>query len=71
MAHNPDTNVVSRGGIKGLTFVQSQARALLSGGVTRQGLQEMNQALVERNISPGGSADLLALTWLLSHYPHV
>ncbi|ULR33060.1 triphosphoribosyl-dephospho-CoA synthase CitG [Dickeya fangzhongdai] len=71
MAHNPDTNVVSRGGMEGLAFVQSYARALLSGGVTRQGLQEMNQALVERNISPGGSADLLALTWLLSHYPRV
>ncbi|QWT40633.1 triphosphoribosyl-dephospho-CoA synthase CitG [Dickeya dadantii] len=71
MAYNPDTNVVSRGGIEGLAFVQSRARALLSVGVTRQGLQDMNQALVERNISPGGSADLLALTWLLSHYPHV
>ncbi|QIZ47040.1 triphosphoribosyl-dephospho-CoA synthase CitG [Dickeya zeae] len=69
MANNPDTNVVSRGGIDGLAFVQAYARNLLSDGVTHQGLQEMNRALVERNISPGGSADLLALTWLLSHYP--
>ncbi|GAB7212905.1 hypothetical protein OS31_44160 [Dickeya oryzae] len=57
------------GGIDGLAFVQAYARNLLSDGVTHQGLQEMNRALVERNISPGGSADLLALTWLLSHYP--
>ncbi|MBX9445020.1 triphosphoribosyl-dephospho-CoA synthase CitG [Dickeya chrysanthemi] len=71
MAHNPDTNVVSRGGIDGLTFVQTYARTLLSDGVTHQGLQEMNRALVARNVSPGGSADLLALTWLLSHYPAV
>ncbi len=69
MAHNPDTNVVSRGGMEGLTFVQSSARRLLAQGVSIAALQDMNQAFVVRNLSPGGSADLLALTWLLSHYP--
>lgn len=69
MAHNPDTNVVSRGGMDGLAFVQDYARRLLIGPLDRQALREMDDALIARNLSPGGSADLLALTWLLYHYP--
>ncbi|KFW99482.1 triphosphoribosyl-dephospho-CoA synthase CitG [Pectobacterium carotovorum] len=69
MAHNPDTNVVSRGGMDGLVFVQDYARRLLIGPLDRQALREMDDALIARNLSPGGSADLLALTWLLFHYP--
>ncbi|MFJ5455726.1 triphosphoribosyl-dephospho-CoA synthase CitG [Pectobacterium sp. CHL-2024] len=69
MAHNSDTNVVSRGGMDGLAFVQDYARRLLTGPLDRQALREMDDALITRNLSPGGSADLLALTWLLYHYP--
>ncbi|MER3382274.1 triphosphoribosyl-dephospho-CoA synthase CitG [Pectobacterium aroidearum] len=69
MAHNPDTNVVSRGGMDGLTFVQAYAQKLLVGPLDRQALIKMDDALIARNLSPGGSADLLALTWLLYHYP--
>lgn len=69
MANNQDTNVVSRGGIEGLTFVQDAARALLTRPVDRIALAAMNDALVQRNLSPGGSADLLGITWLLFHYP--
>ncbi len=74
LAHNQDTNVVSRGGIDGLVFVQEQARQLLeSGGVAAPDyldrLSILDDALIERNLSPGGSADLLAVTWFLSHCP--
>ncbi|PWD54699.1 triphosphoribosyl-dephospho-CoA synthase CitG [Pectobacterium atrosepticum] len=69
MAHNPDTNVVSRGGMDGLAFVQDYAQRLLAGPLDRQALIKMDEALIARNLSPGGSADLLALTWLLYHYP--
>lgn len=69
MAYNPDTNVVSRGGMDGLTFVQTYAQKLLVGPLDRQALIKMDDALIARNLSPGGSADLLALTWLLYHYP--
>ncbi|MFP1742646.1 triphosphoribosyl-dephospho-CoA synthase CitG [Lonsdalea quercina] len=69
MAHNPDTNVVSRGGMAGLAFVQRYAADLLAQGVTLSRLQAMDRALTERHLSPGGTADLLALTWLLHHYP--
>ncbi|BES84655.1 putative 2-(5''-triphosphoribosyl)-3'-dephosphocoenzyme-A synthase [Pectobacterium araliae] len=69
MAHNPDTNVVSRGGMDGLVFVQNYAQKLLAGPLNRQALISMDEALIARNLSPGGSADLLAVTWLLYHYP--
>ncbi|EJS96427.1 triphosphoribosyl-dephospho-CoA synthase CitG [Pectobacterium wasabiae] len=69
MAYNPDTNVVSRGGMDGLMFVQHYAQRLLADPLDRQALVKMDEALIARNLSPGGSADLLALTWLLNHYP--
>lgn len=69
MAHNPDTNVVSRGGMDGLVFVQHYAQRLLAEPLDRQALIAMDEALIAKNLSPGGSADLLALTWLLHQYP--
>ena len=69
LAHNPDTNVVHRGGLQGLEFMQQQAQQLLADKPTldnfsalTQALNEFNHACVTRNLSPGGSADLLALT---------
>lgn len=74
MAFNPDTNVVSRGGLRGLKYVQRYAKRVLkiknlSGERLRKALVNMDKALIEKNISPGGSADLLAVGWVLSHYP--
>ena len=74
MAANPDTNVVSRSGLKGLKYVQRYARRVLniknlSGEKLRKALRHMDKALIDRNLSPGGSADLLAVGWVLSHYP--
>ncbi|MFD1804336.1 triphosphoribosyl-dephospho-CoA synthase CitG [Mixta tenebrionis] len=74
MAHNPDTNVVSRGGLNGLKYVQRYAGRLLqirnlSGERLRKALIDMDNALIAKNLSPGGSADLLAVGWVLSHYP--
>ena len=71
LAHNEDTNLVRRGGLAGLTLVQAQARAILArGGVTSPGYREalwaMDRDLVARNLSPGGSADLLGVTYLLA-----
>ena len=73
LAYNPDTNVVARGGMAGLDFVKAYARGLLAmQGVappTRvTQLSCFNDALVARNLSPGGSADLLAVTWFLSRF---
>lgn len=70
MAAMDDTNLIHRGGIEGLRFVQEQARAFLTdGGVLAAGWQARALALhhqcVARNLSPGGAADLLACTLFL------
>lgn len=74
MAWNDDTNLVSRGGLEGLNFVQQQAQRLLwEGGVLADGgleaLRQLDDELIVRHLSPGGSADLLAVTSFLSGFP--
>jgi triphosphoribosyl-dephospho-CoA synthase len=73
MADNVDTNVVSRGGLEGLGLVQRSAHALLrDGGVLhpegRSRLMELDDLLISHNLSPGGSADLLAVTRFLASF---
>lgn len=70
MAQVEDTNVIHRGGMEAALYVREQAqKALLDGGAVTDGWQErlssMNQDFIEKNISPGGCADLLALTVFL------
>lgn len=65
MAALDDTNTVHRGGIEGLRFVQSTARSFLSsGGIMQtdwlQHARAVHTAFVQRRLSPGGSADVLA-----------
>ncbi len=72
MVHNDDTNVVARGGLAGLTFVQSEARRARADPwpSTRArigNMRRLDRALTERNLSPGGSADLLAVSWFLAN----
>lgn len=67
MRDTEDTNVLHRGGGEGLRIVQSgAAEALLAGGagtlVGRDRISRLQRQLVERDISPGGCADLLAVT---------
>jgi triphosphoribosyl-dephospho-CoA synthase len=62
-----DTNLLHRGGLSGLLFAQRAAgRFLDEGGVGRADWRERAQAVhrefVERRLSPGGSADLLAMS---------
>lgn len=61
----PDTNLLYRGGEAGLAFARAAARVFLAaGGVHRRGWEAdaraLHRAFVERGLSPGGSADLLA-----------
>ncbi|QIX95292.1 triphosphoribosyl-dephospho-CoA synthase CitG [Cedecea sp. FDAARGOS_727] len=66
MAVNPDTNLASRGGLTGLRYVQRYAARLLTQGWTTEDLQQMDSELMARNLSPGGSADLLAVSIVLA-----
>lgn len=61
-----DTNLLHRGGAEGLCFAQASASAFLAaGGIGSAGWREraadIHRAFVARNLSPGGSADLLAM----------
>ncbi len=76
MANNKDTNVLSRGGMEGLNLVQQTSLALLSvGGAYHPEIEEnlntFDQTLISLHLSPGGSADLLALTWLLAELDEI
>lgn len=60
-----DTTILHRAGPSGLAWAQMQARAFLSAwpvltSPALEALSAMNAAFVQRNISPGGAADLLA-----------
>lgn len=68
MEYLPDTNLLWRDGQSGLDFVQSSAAAFnRAGGVEASGWQHrllaLHRAFVARNLSPGGSADLMAASW--------
>ncbi len=65
-----DSNIVSRHSIETLNYVQSFAEEIISlGGIfTENGkakIEEMDRNFIDKNISPGGSADLLAVTVML------
>ena len=65
-----DTNLLHRGGAEGLAFAQWAARGFLEGGgVGRPGWRAAAAGIgadfVARRLSPGGSADLLAMSLFL------
>lgn len=68
MANNQDTNLVSRGGMSGLRFAQQSAASLIETGWGFMELLMLDQQFIQRNLSPGGSADLLAVSYVLSHF---
>jgi triphosphoribosyl-dephospho-CoA synthase len=67
MAVLPDTNLLFRGGARGLSWARTAAQSFLDkGGVYRENWREhalaIHHEMIARNLSPGGSADLLAAT---------
>ena len=76
LAHNRDTNLVARGGLDGLAYVQASAKKLIDRGGAEapdfhDAMTRFDDDLIARNLSPGGSADLLAVTWFLARLPAV
>ena len=70
IAELDDTCILSRGGAAALSAVQSGALQILDAGGagSRRGktaLQQYEQELLARHVSPGGAADLLAATLFL------
>ncbi|MCF6459941.1 triphosphoribosyl-dephospho-CoA synthase CitG [Clostridium sp. Cult3] len=67
MIYAEDTNVVWRGGMEALELMQNSAKKALNlGGITttkgKNAIEKMDRLFIEKTISPGGSADLLAAT---------
>ena len=65
MARVEDSNILRRSGPEALRSVQARARALLMQDFDLDDLRRMNDDFVRENLSPGGSADLLAITIFL------
>ncbi len=61
MSQLDDTNVIHRVGYEQAQQVKQEARALLDIYSTA-GMEAMNRDYIARNVSPGGSADMVALT---------
>lgn len=62
-----DTNIYSRGGVFGADFAKIYALSLLnekSPDFIKE-VQKMDDEFIKRNLSPGGCADLLAITYFL------
>ena len=67
IAGTEDTNLAVRGGAEGCRWAREQAAALLAAGPVpdREAARAMDRAFIRRNLSPGGCADLLSLTYFL------
>lgn len=62
-----DTSIYNRGGDGAVTYARGLAMDLISGGdPTHDEVREMDAELTRLNLSPGGCADLLALTYFLA-----
>nr|WP_106782492.1 triphosphoribosyl-dephospho-CoA synthase MdcB [Lysinibacillus timonensis] len=61
VANLDDTCILHRGGMEGLVYAKQSAKNVLKSNRLDE-LHSMNENFIERNLSPGGSADLLAAT---------
>jgi triphosphoribosyl-dephospho-CoA synthase len=68
-----DTNLLYRGGAEGLRYAQQLAQRFLDAGGVRQPrwqarARAVHHAFVERRLSPGGAADVLAMSVFAAHF---
>jgi len=60
-----DTNLYHRGGAEGVQFARESVKALLASQFSLERVKQLDDAFISRNLSPGGCADLLAVTCFL------
>lgn len=67
MSHLMDTNLLRRGGQEAVLFVQNRAKEVLQ-HFSIEEVEKFDHELIHANLSPGGSADCLAITLFLSAF---
>lgn len=65
IARVEDTNMISRGGLEGAKAGANKTAELLKTEFTLAEVEELNGWFVDRNLSPGGCADLLAAVYFI------
>ena len=65
IAKTEDTNLYHRGGPAGAAWAKEQAQKYLKTTPTNPEIEDLDDAFIARNLSPGGCADLLAATYFL------
>ena len=62
-----DTSIYNRGGRDGVEFAREEAKKLLASGTlpTIDDYERLDAEFISRNLSPGGCADLLALSYFI------
>ena len=62
-----DTNLYNRGGVEGAKFAVKSTKELLKNSPEPDAkqIEALDDAFIEKNLSPGGCADLLAVTYFL------
>lgn len=70
MSSLEDTNLLHRGGRDGLEYVRREAGriSMMPEADRIEALQGLDREMISRNLSPGGSADMLALAFLLERW---
>lgn len=72
MAHMTDTNLIARSSRQTQLDCMKRAEKLLSNDTLPKidDITEMDYDFIRKNLSPGGSADLLAVCWMLHFLTH-
>mgnify|MGYP000924200525 CR=1 FL=1 len=67
LSHTTDTNLIARSDLPTQKEASRRAGELLehSPCPPREQIEELDREFIQKNLSPGGSADLLALCWML------
>ena len=60
-----DTNLIARGGMEGQKWAAKTVPEPKGTILDRESLEVLDREFIERNLSPGGCADLLAITYFI------